>query len=402
MNQTKLWTKDFSIVTAVNFFVALNYYLLMVVMAVYAIDTFGASPSEAGLAASIFVLGALGARFFSGRWIERVGRRRMLVIGTVLSLVMTVSYFGANGIWLLLIVRFIHGIAYGVASTATGTIVADIVPQNRQGEGIGYYMLSMTIATAIGPFLGMFLLQHGSFEVIFVACTISAIFSIANAFILTVHEIELTNEQVAEMKGFKWSNFFEWKALPISIVCAIIYFGYSSVLSFLTPYAREINLVDVASFFFVVFAVTILVSRPFTGRLFDSKGENATMYPAYLAFTVGMILLSQARNALILLLAGAFIGFGYGIVQSCGQAIAVKETPRHRFGLAISTFFTLADITVGAGPFALGFFIPLAGYSGVYMAMAMVAIACVFLHYLLRGRRSVLGGMGALTEAAED
>ncbi len=391
MNKNKLWTKNFIIVTLTNFFIALNYYLLIVIMAVYAMDTFGSSPSEAGLASSIFIIGTLVARFFAGKWIERIGRRRMLVAGTILSLAITLLYFGINNIWFLFIIRFLHGSTYGIAATATGTIIANIIPQNRQGEGIGYYMLSMTLAIAIGPFIGMFLIQHGSYGMIFVACAIFAVLSIANSFVLSVPEIKLTNEQAEEMKGFKWSNFFEYKALPISIVCAVIFFCYSSILSFLTPYVKEIHLVDAASYFFIVYATIIVASRPFTGRLLDSKGENIVMYPAFLVFMVGMIILSYTHQGRTLLLAGAFLGFGYGVIQSCGQAIAVKVTPQHRFGLAISTFCVLADVSVGIGPFILGLIIPFIGYRGIYFGMAIIAFACTFLYYLLYGKSAMRG-----------
>ena len=54
MHKPKLWTKDFLIICFANFFVALNFYLLMVISSVFAIDSFHSSPSEAGLAAGIF------------------------------------------------------------------------------------------------------------------------------------------------------------------------------------------------------------------------------------------------------------------------------------------------------------------------------------------------------------
>src|SRR5690625_5443386 len=80
------------------------------------------------------------------------------------------------------------------------------------------------------------------------------------------------------MKGFKLSNFFESKAFPISIIGAFMGLGYASILSFISSYAVEINLVDIASFFFIFYAVSTLVSRPFAGRWFDTKGENFVMY----------------------------------------------------------------------------------------------------------------------------
>lgn len=389
MNKPKLWTKNFIIGTFTNFFLLLNYYLLIVTMSIYAMNVFGSSPSEAGLASSIFVIGVLIARLFCGRLIEQVGRRKMLIAGIILSLAMTLLYFGVNNIWLLFVARSLHGIAYGIAATALGTIVTDSIPKERRGEGIGYYMLSITLGSAIGPFLGMFIIQHGGFRLIFVSCTIFAVLSIADVLFLSVPEIKLNNKQIEEMKGFKLTNFFEYKVIPICTVCAIIYFCYSSIVTFLTPYAQEIHLVDAASFFFIVYSAMIFISRPFTGRWFDSKGENITMYPAFFIFMIGMIILSQATYGITLLLAGAFLGLSMGVIQSCGLAIAVKLTPRKRLGLANSTFYISIDVGMGIGPLVLGVLIPFTGYRGIYMFMAIVALTCAFLYYLLHGKKAM-------------
>ena len=164
-------------------------------------------------------------------------------------------------------------------------------------------------------------------------------------------------------------------------------FAYSGILSFMTSYAKEINLMEAASFFFLVYAVFILISRPFTGRLLDKKGDNIVMYPALLLFVIGLVTLSQANQGFILLLAGALIGLGFGTMNSCCQAIAIKESPRHRVGLATSTFYVFMDSGVGVGPFLLGFIIPIVGFRGLYLTLAVVVFASIFLYYVLHGKK---------------
>lgn len=109
---------------------------------------------------------------------------------------------------------------------------------------------------------------------------------------------------------------------------------------------------------------------------------------------VGMFILSQAHHGYTLLLAGVFIGLGSGAVQSSCQAIAVKVAPPHRVGLANSTFFMFSDIGLGIGPVIFGLFTPFIGYRGVYASTAVVAFACVFLYYLMHGKKAVRGIMG--------
>lgn len=387
MDKPKLWTMDFLIDSLANFFIYLTYYLLILIMTVYATENFQASPSEAGLASGIFIIGALVARLFAGRSIERVGRKRMLYFGLIFFLGTTLLYFIVNGLFFLFMVRFLHGVGFGIASTATSTIVSSIIPDVRRGEGTGYYAMSTTLASAIGPFLGMFLIQYASFNAIFILCTIVLAVCFIAVFFLKVPKVELTIEQLDKMKGFKLNNFFETKALPIAIISVFMGLSYSSILSFLTSYTKEIDLVDAGSFFFIVYAVSILISRPFTGFWFDKKGENFVMYPSFVWFAIGLIILSQAQHGFFLLLAAVFVGLGFGTFMSSAQAISIKVSPSHRMGLATSTFFVFADGGIGIGPFLLGFLIPVMGFREVYVLVSIVVLLCSFLYYFLLGRK---------------
>ncbi|MEK5067749.1 MFS transporter [Sporosarcina sp. FSL K6-1508] len=388
MTQTKpkLWTKDFIVVSSVNFILTLIFYLLMVTIAVYAVAEFNATTSQAGLVTGIFIIGTLIGRLFIGRFIDSIGRKRTLFIGLIFFTLTTTLYFANFGLTFLLINRLVHGIALGVASTATGTIVAQIIPTTRRGEGIGYYSMSATLATAIGPFIGLFMSQHTSYPVIFGFCLVLGVICLLTAFFLRVPVVEKATDTVA-IKGFKLSNFIEPKALPIAVVTLAVAFCYSSVLSFINFYAIEINLVETASFFFVIYAIAVLVSRPFTGRLMDVKGANYIMYPAFLIFGAGMLLLSSASSGFTLLAAGALIGLGFGNMQSSTQAIAVKLTPTHRLGLATSTFFIALDAGLGFGPYLLGFIIPVTGYSTLYIIMGVLVLATSVLYYFLHGKK---------------
>lgn len=388
MNTSKLWTKNFFIITLENFFLYFTYYLLIAIIAVYAMDNFHASPSVAGLSAGIYIIGAILGRLYAGNSIERVGHKKMLYLSFAFYLVTTLLYFAVNSVVFLIAIRLFHGAAFGLTSTATGTIAAEIIPNERRGEGTGYYALSMTLAAAIGPFLGMFLTQHANFNVILVVCAITISVSFLAGFPLIVPKVKLTNKEFSNTKGFKLSNFFETKAFRISIVTALTCFGYSSILSFLSSYTKSINLINAGSFFFITYAAAILISRPFTGRWFDLKGENFVIYPTFILFVIALIMLSEAQHGYSILSAGVLVGFGYGNFFACAQALAVKVSPQHRRALATSTFYIFADVGAGFGPFLLGFFIPALGYRGLYLCMAIIVLATSFLYYCLHGRKS--------------
>lgn len=382
----KLWTKDFIVVSSVNFFLTLIFYLLMVTIAVYAVDEYHASTSQAGLVTGIFIIGTLFGRLFIGRMIDIIGRKRTLILGLILFTLTTLLYFVHLGIGFLLFTRFIHGVTLGMASTASGTIVAQIIPKARRGEGIGYFSMSSTLSTAIGPFIGLYMSQHTTFQMIFSFCLALGVFCFLTAFFVYVPKVEYS-ASASETKGLKLSNFIEPKALPIALITLAVAFCYSSVLSFINFYAIEIDLVQTASFFFIVYAGAVLVSRPFTGRLMDVKCANFIMYPAFVVFAAGMVLLSQASNSFTFLLAGVLIGLGFGNMQSVTQAIAVKLTPVTRMGLATSTFFIFLDAGLGFGPYLLGFVIPLTGYNTLYIILGVLVLATTILYYFLHGKK---------------
>ena len=387
LKQSKLWTKDFIIMSSTSFFISLVYFLLMTTLAVYAIQQFSASESMAGLAASIFVIGAVFSRLFTGRYIETIGRKKVLFTGLLLFLAATLLYFTITNMYLLLLVRFIHGAAFGISTTALATIVMDIIPTERRGEGTSYFSLNITLATSIGPFLGLYLSQHADFSMIFIVCTVLSMISVIISLFSKIPRSAMTDDQRNSLKGFKLSSFLEIKAVPISLMITIMGFAYSGVLSFITAYATEINLIEAASFFFLVYSIVLLISRPFTGKLLDKKGDNFVIYPAIISLAIGLLILSQSYNSFTLLLASVFIALGFGTMQSCFQAIAIKESPQHRIGLATSTFLICMDLGVGIGPFLLGSIIPMFGFRGLYLTLAIVVFLSILLYFSLHGKK---------------
>ena len=360
-------------------------YLLLVTMATYATEEYNASTSTAGLVASIFILGALAARLYAGKQIEKTGSKKMLLIGIGLFVVVTLLYFIPMNIYGLIFIRFLHGLGVGLATTATGTIVAQVIPSSRKGEGIGYFSLSAVLSTAIGPLIGIVFIGYAGYTSVFVFSLVMGIISLLIA--IPVKPPIIKVEKSTGEKWYKLSNFFEVNALPISIVMFIAAFAYSGILSFITTYATEINLAKAGGFYFFVYAIVIIVSRPFTGRLMDIKGGNSVAYPGLILFAIGMLLLSQADSGVGFLLAAAIIGLGYGNFQSCSQALAIKMTPPHRMGLANSTYFIFLDLGLGIGPFLLGYLVPLFGYRGLYLSMVVFILLAIPIYYVLHGKK---------------
>ena len=384
----KLWSKDFIFITMTNFLMYLIHYTLIVTVTIFTIDKYHASESMGGLAAGIFIIGMLFGRLVSGRIIDNLQPKKVLIYGIIFSIITVGLYFAINSLLILMIVRLLHGIAFGLSSTATGTISSRIIPDKRKGEGIGYYALSVTTASAIGPFTGIILNQRFGFESIFIVSLAVIIFAfVISLFIKGLPKAELsTTDNDSKDKGL--SAYIQKEALPISVVIIFVGIAYSSVLSFLTVYTEQINLATASSFFFIVYAVSTFVTRPFTGKIYDHYGENKVMYPVLISFMLGLILLSATHTSLLLLISAIFIGVGYGTIIPSAQAIAIQQSPVKKIGLATSTFYMFADFGAGIGPFILGVIIPIMGYRNLYITMAALVILSIVLYFLLHGKKS--------------
>ena len=158
------------------------------------------------------------------------------------------------------------------------------------------------------------------------------------------------------------------KQMKLGILCTMINgFGRRGYYN-----SQEIGLARAASVFFVVYALAMFVTRPFTGRAFDRVGPHPVMVPAFVSFALGMVVLAFAANDWMILGAAALLGFGVGTVQSCGLAMAVRVTSDARLSVANATFYMLLDVGVGVGPILLGIVAPLIGYANLYLCMAVV------------------------------
>ncbi len=387
MRRERLFTKDFILDTAISLCCSLNYFTLLINITGYAMLTFGATSTEAGLAAGIYVIGGLISRVTLGKYVEMVGRKKMLILGLSIALIMSATYFFVSSMAVLYVIRFLHGTAYGISSTCTNDIVARILPQSRRGEGLGYFLLSVTIATAIGPFLGMGFGQDGNYTAVFTVGLVMYSVALVLALFLKVPEETLTEEQKAEARSFDPKHLFQFSAVPLAITCMVFYFAYSGVLSFISSYAETIDLVEAAMYFYLAVAVGMLISRLTTGKIYDSRGPNIVMFPAYIAFFIGMLAFSQATSAIVLLCAGFIIGYGVSIVYAINQAIVVSKSPARRYGVTTSTFAAIVDLGSGLGPSVMGMILAFAGYREMYLICAFISLISLVMYWFIHGRR---------------
>ena len=389
MNTSAIWTKDFILNCIVCFVVNQSYYMTMVVIADYAATALHASLAEAGLACGIFILGTLFARLFLGGCIERIGLKRSLYIGLFLFLAASLLNIGIHSLYPLYAARFVQGVGFGLSSSTTGTVMAHLVPAARRGEGTSYYAMFVTLGTAVGPFAGLYFYSDGVILYNLVAGSALLILAFAATALLHVpaedHEPSVSEQPRSYLS---LQNFIEPTALPVAFLTLLVNLGFAAILGFMASFAKEADLLASSKYFFLVYALVTVCSRPFTGRWFDSRGANFVMYPAFIFFALSLCFISLSTSGWMLLGAAALMGLGYGTYMSCSQAIIIGLAPRGRMGLATSTFFVFMDLSVGAGPLVLGALLPYAGFRVMYAALAVLLACCAVLYYVLYGQNA--------------
>lgn len=376
----KLWTRDYVLNIVDNLLIFIVFYLLMVYTTKLAIVKFNASVSEAGLASGIFIVGALVARIVISRYMDFIGRKRMLIVAVIIHAICTFGYHFIDSMYFVCVLRFIQGVSYGMASTVIATMAATIVPESRRGEGIGYFTLSITLGSAIGPFLGITLPQINPFYALLL-CDILAILIVILSFCLNIVEIKIGFRQRVEVKSFKLRTFIEPTAIPISIVALLGAIGYSAVLSYIGTYSETIGLLLGGSLFYVVYSITCLIFRPISGLMIDRYGNHVVMLPILITMILGFIAIALATSNIILLLGAVFVAMGYGSIPSAGQTIAVQKVKVNKFSLATSTLYIALDAGNGIGPYVLGTVVPTYGFRAVYMCSAVAALLA-FIFYI--------------------
>ena len=380
----RLWTRSFISISVSNFFLFMTFYFLLVTLPVFVLEELAGTESEAGLVTTVFLLSAIIIRPLAGMWMEKAGGRKILLASLVLFAGASLFYLWVDTLTGLFIVRFLHGIGFGMATTATGGLVAGIVPDSRRGEGMGYFVLSTNLAMVMGPFLGLTAMRELGMSAMLAMGAVSAFIGFAAGLFVSVTEHRGESKRNVHT-GLHFRDLFEVKAIPIALTGAFFAIVYSSLLSFVSIHAEEVGLGHVSSLFFVVYAAILLVSRPYTGKWFDIYGANVIVYPAIVLFAIGMLMLGSNDSAVIFLVAAGFAGLGWGTLFPSFQTIAIMAAAPRRRATATATFLSIYDIGIGLGSFLVGLAATKVSMGTIYSYSSIYILAGLLVYFFMQG-----------------
>ena len=392
-NEDKIFTKPFFLIFGALLFSALVMYALMSTVTEYA-SALGSSATIAGLVSGIYVFGGLCSRIYSGNALEQIGWRKTALIFMSIHFLACLLYFVVTDVNMLILVRFIHGIGFGATANAVVTIATAILPKKRFGEAFGYFMMGTTLAVGLGPFISGFLYDNTGAQGCFLAASIFSF--LALVFILLVdvdkyesleREKEISKNDLKEDTSYSGlEKVFEYKAIPVSFFTALTSLGYVSILSFYRLYAVEVDLVSIFSWFFIIYSVVLIFTRPIAGKIQDKHGDLIICVVGIVAQAIGLFLIAWMPNNLTVIICAICAALGFGTLNSACTTIITRNTPVNRRSYAVSTFYIFCDATMGFGPAVLGSFIFLTGgYASIYYISAFITfLALPICLYTLR------------------
>lgn len=373
-----LWNRAFILCLFNNLFLFTYYFATLTILPIYILQDLGGTVKDAGLALTLFLLSSIAIRPFSGLIVEKLGKRLALRGAGAIFLLLAFAYIFIDSLWSLLLVRFLHGFWFSILTTVNVPVVNEFIPESRKGEGMGYFVMSTNLGVVFGPLIALTAIQWMTFNHLFALLTIVTM--IGYVFTLTLNVPEQEKNKVQQNNPLTWGDIVEVRVLGISMVALLTAFAYSSITSFITAFAQSKNLLQYASLFFVVFAVSMIVVRPWVGKFYDQKGPSFVIYPSFIAFAIGLSLVSMVEQAWMLWLSAVFIGIGYGSLFPCMQTLAIQSVEKQRMGHAISTFFTLFDVGLALGSVIMGYCIAYFDYSWTYLLCAVIVVVTLWLY----------------------
>ncbi len=404
----KILTKNFIFAFLSLFCSAMVMYMLLGTITEYA-EGMGISVTVAGLISGIYMFGGLCSRLGSGAALQRLGWKRLVAIAMTIHFLACCVYFLVDGIGMLILIRFVHGLGFGASANATMTIGMAILPKSRYGEATGYFMMATTLAVAAGPFAGGLVYDAlgpmGCFAMASLLSLLMLVFIVlmdldgvdpgphagtdtrARAKGTALQGVELSDklkaaqepELSASLKGI--NRLLEVKAFPISLCVLLCAVGYVSIMSFYRLYAVEVDLTREFTYYFLFYGGFLLATRPLAGKLQDKYGDNIVCIPGIIAQTIGIILLAWNPCMVTIVLCALGCALGFGTLNSACNAIVCRRAGEERRPYAITTFWLCCDGGVGIGPTVLGAIVSAAGFTAMYYAAALITLLALPLYY---------------------
>ena len=342
--KNSLWTREFIALCFVYLFTMSSLHLGNNSLTLY-IDDLGRTPGDSGTLASVFAIVACVSRPLAGYISDWANKFASMLIGGIVIAVATLGFMLTAWFPAMILFRALQGLGFSFACTAAGASVADIVPKERLGEGLGYFGLGGAISMALGPVLGLSLISWGGYNLMFWGLCATGLFIAFFSLLCRPQASPRTNttpDKPTENHQPSLWIVFEKTALEGSLLQLLAAISICGVCTFMSLYASQRPFAN-ATVFFIITAIFMISSRIISGRIYDRFGPLPAVIPSFIAMVIMLLLLVIADNSLLYYIAAAFNGIVWGVLTPCLNTVALFRAKPNRRGAASATYNLFYD-----------------------------------------------------------
>jgi MFS family permease len=373
----RLFSPRFFLMCGFSFTVFFSAFQLLPT-APYRILDLGGTPAIAGVFLGFLTYASAFSAPLTGSLVDRLGPRRVLIVASGAIAIFTLAYAVLPRVWMMLALVVVHGCFWSGLLTASGTYATAIIPASRRAEGIGYWGLSTVLATSMAPMIGLWVYGHGGWTAMCLELAGLNLVMAAIAWLLPVDVVAARPHRPMSL---------EWRILVLSFTLFLYAFGYGGITSFVALYT-DANAVTPRALYFTLFSLTIIVSRPFSGRFADRVGYRRVFVPCLVLVVAGFALLALGGTRPHLIASAIIFGLGFGSAYPVFLAHVMRHVDESRRGAMFGSIIGAFDTGIGTGSIAMGSIIQQYGYRPAWATCALLA-ACAIPFFLVAEPRLI-------------
>jgi MFS family permease len=373
----EILSRNFVLTFFAHFALLSIFYIFIPTLPIY-LSRLGSNEEEIGILIGVFTLSSVVLRPFVGRALLKFPEKKFMMIGAVLFALTSIAYLIAPPFWPLLIVRFFQGIGFAFFHTASMTLIANISPETHRGRSLGYFNLAATISGALAPPIGIFLVNHFSFPILFLVC---GGLSLCSLFITT----QLRMKQFTALKNFsvEKDSLFSQKALPSSFINCFSFFIWGALTAFFPLYAVNHGMEN-PGLFFTTMAIMLILGRSLGGKVFDLYSKERIILPCLTICIVSMVILAFSKTLAMFILVAVIWGTGFAFLTPSLIAYTLDRVGSSP-GPTMGTFTAISDLGLSFGPLIMGIVLHSTGYTIMFLCLALAgAINLNYFYFFVR------------------
>ncbi len=385
--EERLFNRNYILLCAANFLFFFSFYLLLPVLPFFIGEMFQADNIVVGAVISCYTLATLAVRPFSGYMLDTFKRKPLYLLALAAFTAIFCGYRFATTITLLIVIRILHGLAFGLSSVGGNTLVIDVVPSAKRGEGIGFFGIANNIAMAVGPMCGLFMYEKYSFNLIFYCCAACGLLATIFASM-----IRIAVRPPVKRPPLSLDRFILIKGLPAGLSLMFIAFAYGQISNYIALYAKEMQLSISSGLFFTVYAFGLIASRLYSGQMVDKGKVTQTIILGLIILCVSMFGLSMCHNInrvdpaltpYAFLAIAVLCGLGFGTCFPSFNTLFINLATNSQRGTATSTYLTTWDLGLGIGIFSGGAISQHLSFGSAYLVADVLMVVSLAIFILL-------------------